>query len=143
MTTESVCSADGFDPSLSGVEPSELLCDTLRQWLRSGFHALRCRLGERLCWSRGLYRERPVGQLAHLSRGQQMRVALLRRRFDVRFEEYCAALTTLKNYDYLDMLDQAWMARGEPRPTGGVVHDVGRQISGMPACSTPSFSRLD
>ena len=98
---------------------------SLPQRIRSGYHAFWYWLGEGLEWSRGLYRERPVGQLTHLSGSQQARIALLRRQFDVRFEQHCAALTTLKNYDYLDILDQAWAAWGQPRPVGGVVHDVG------------------
>lgn len=98
---------------------------SLLQRLRSGYHAFWYRLGEGLEWSRGLYRERPVGQLTHLSGSQQARIAVLRRRFDVRFELHYAALTTLKNYDYLDILDQARTAWGQPRPVGGVVHDVG------------------
>ncbi|MBX9660180.1 MAG: hypothetical protein K2X00_16585 [Nitrospiraceae bacterium] len=98
---------------------------SLPQRIRSSYHAFWYWLGEGLEWSRGLYRERPVGQLTHLSGSQQARIALLRRQFDVRFEQHCAALTTLKSYDYLDILDQAWAAWGQPRPVGGVVHDVG------------------
>ncbi len=98
---------------------------SLPQRLRSGYHAFWYWLGEGLEWSRGLYRERPVGQLTHLSGSQQARIALLRRQFDVRFEQHCAALTTLNSYDYLDILDQAWTTWGQPRPVGGVVHDVG------------------
>lgn len=98
---------------------------SLPQRLRSSYHAFWYWLCEGLEWSRGLYRERPVGQLTHLSGSQQARIASLRRLFDVRFEQHCAALTTLKNYDYLDILDQAWTAWGRPRPVGGVVQDVG------------------
>ncbi len=98
---------------------------SLLQRLRSGYHAFWYWLGEGLEWSRGLYQERPVGQLTHLSGSQQARIASLRRQFDVRFEQHCAAQTTLKSYDYLDILDQAWTAWGKPRSVGGVVHDVG------------------
>ena len=98
---------------------------SLLQRLRSGYHAFWYWLGEGLEWSRGLYQERPVGQLIQLSGSQQARIASLRRQFDVRFEQHCAAQTTLKSYDYLDILDQAWTAWGKPRPVGGVVHDVG------------------
>jgi len=122
---ESVYSASEFDSSLYGLAPPDSLRYTVGQRLRSCYHALWYGLGERLRWSRGMYCERPVGQLALLSRGQQARIELLRRRFDIRFEAHCAALTSLKNYDYLDMLDQSWMAYGQPRPVGGVVHDVG------------------
>ena len=98
---------------------------SLAQRLRSSYHSFWYWLGEELAWSRGLYRERPVEQLTHLSGSQQARIASLRRRFDVRFEQHCASLTTLKNYDYLDILDQAWTGWGQPRPIGGLVHDVG------------------
>ena len=98
---------------------------SLLQRLRSGYHAFWYWLGDGLEWSRGLYQERPVGQLIQLSGSQQARIASLRRQFDVRFEQHCAAQTTLKSYDYLDILDQAWTAWGKPRPVGGVVHDVG------------------
>lgn len=98
---------------------------SLLQRMRSGYHAFWYWLGEGLEWSRGLYQERPVGQLIQLSGSQQARIASLRRQFDVRFEQHCAAQTTLKSYDYLDILDQAWTAWGKPRPVGGVVHDVG------------------
>lgn len=72
-----------------------------------------------------MYRERPAGELAEVNRCQQARIATLRCQFSVRFERHCAALTALKSYDYLDILDQAWAAWGHPRPVGGVVHDVG------------------
>ena len=39
---------------------------SLSQRLRSGYHALWYRVGQRLGWSRGVYRERPVGRLNHL-----------------------------------------------------------------------------
>ena len=80
---------------------------SLPQRIRSSYHAFWYWLGEGLEWSRGIYLERPVPQLTHLSGSQQARIALLRRQFDVRFEQHCAALTTLKSYDYLDILDHA------------------------------------
>lgn len=110
MTTESVFSASGFDSSLSGAEPSDLPRYRLGQRLRSGYYALWYRLGEHLHWSRGVYCEQPVGRLVLLSRGQQTQITLLRRRFDLRFEKHCAALTSLKSSDFLNMLDQAWIA---------------------------------
>lgn len=98
---------------------------TFRQRLCSGYHAFWYRLGEGLCWSRGLYRERPAVRLAELTDRQQARGVFLSRRFAVRFERYCEQQTALKSYDYLDILDQAWTAWGQPRPVGVVVHDVG------------------
>jgi len=49
----------------------------------------------------------------------------LQRRFDVRFEHQYSAVTAIKNYKYLDILDQAWTFWGKPRPVGGLMHDVG------------------
>ena len=125
MTTETLCSDSGFEQALADGRLSDSPRYTVSQRLRSCYHALWYSLGEQLRWSRGVYCEQPVGHISRLSRGQQTRIDLLRRRFDARFEEHCAALTSLKNYDYLDMLDQAWMSYGQPRPVGGVVHDVG------------------
>ncbi len=31
----------------------------------------------------------------------------------------------MRNYDYLDIIEQAWSAWRQPRPVGGIVHDVG------------------
>jgi hypothetical protein len=124
MIAEVDCPVYNAEQTVSGgAAPSPPY--SLPQRLRSGYHAFWYWLGEGLAWSRGLYRERPVEQLTHLSGSQQARIALLRRQFGVRFEQQCSALTTLKNYDYLDILDQAWTAWGQPRPVGGVVHDVG------------------
>jgi len=91
----------------------------------SGYHALWYRLSEGLKWSRGLYRETPVGHLTQFSGKRLARVAVLQRRFDVRFEQQYAVMTAIKSYDYLDILDQAWTFLGKPRPVGGVMHDVG------------------
>ena len=41
------------------------------------------------------------------------------------FESYYGQHTTLANYAYLDLLDQAWTAIGRPLPQGGSVTDVG------------------
>lgn len=98
---------------------------SLPQRMRSGYHAFWYWLCEGLCWSRGIHRERPAGELDGVSGCQQARIAALRRQFSVRFERHYGALTALKSYDYLDILDQAWTAWGQPRPVGGVVHDVG------------------
>ena len=98
---------------------------SLPQRLRSGYHALRYRLGERLSWSRGVYCERPVRRLNHLNGIQQARIAALQRRFAVQFEQNTEHLTALKSYDYLDILGQAWSMWGRSRSVGGVVQNVG------------------
>ncbi len=98
---------------------------SLGQTLRSRYHAFWYDLGKRLAWSRGIYRERPAEQLHHLSGIQQQRMASLRRQFRVRFEQRAERLTALKQYDYLDILAQAWSAWKLPHSTGVVVQDIG------------------
>ena len=95
------------------------------QRVRSLYHALWYRLCDGLKWSRGLYREAPVEYLTQFSGKRLARIVVLQRRFDVRFEQHYAAMTAIKSYDYLDILDQAWTFLGKPRPVGGVMHDVG------------------
>lgn len=125
MNIESTCSFSGVDQALSTIAPADSSRYTVRQRLRSGYHALWYRLGERLRWSRGIYRERPAIRLAAITDRQQARIAFLRRRFTVRYERYFEEQTALKSYEYLDILDQAWTAWGQLRPVGIVVHDVG------------------
>ncbi len=98
---------------------------SMGQLVRSRYHEFWYRLGEGLRWSRGVYRERPAHRLEHLTGCQQARVAWLAHRFSVRFEQQAEAITALRNYDYLDILEQSWSAWGQPRPIGGMVHDVG------------------
>lgn len=98
---------------------------SLRQLLASRYHAFWYVFGERLAWSRGMYREHSAGQLEQLSGIARERIERLQRHFDVRFEEQARRLTALKQYDYLDILEQAWKALKLPRSRGGVVQDVG------------------
>jgi len=105
--------------------PADLSPYTFCQQFRSGYHGFWYRLGERLRWSRGIYREQPAVRLPELTEGQQTKIAVLRHKFTVRYERYCEAQTALKSYEYLDILDQAWTAWGQPRPSGLVIHDVG------------------
>jgi hypothetical protein len=98
-----------------------------QQRLRSAYHRLWYRLSERLQWSRGIYREPAAGKLSGLAREQATRIAQLASQYGLCFEGRYAQNTAIKNYAYLDLLDQAWNAQGNrvPRPTGGVMHDVG------------------
>ena len=86
-------------PALSahGVDPRPQY--TLRQLLRSRYYAFWYRLGERLAWSRGTYRERSPGQLDHLNGNVRERIERLQQGFDVRFEEQARPFTALKQYD--------------------------------------------
>lgn len=98
---------------------------SLRQLLLSYYHTCWYHIEKRLAWSRGTYREKPAEQLHNLSGIQQERTASLRRRFRVRFEQRVEQATALKQYDYLDILDQAWSAWKLPPSRGGVVQDIG------------------
>lgn len=112
-------------PAISFSEPPPPQQYSLSQRLRSSYHTFWYLISEQLKWPQRVYHERPAGQLPPMSEHLLARVQVLQRRFDVRFEQQCASLTALKNYDYLDILDQAWMAWGKPRPLGGVMHDIG------------------
>lgn len=125
MAAEVTCPVSKVDQALPPAGTVIPRRYSLHQRLRSGYHAMWYRLGEGLCWSRGVYRERPAGYLNHLSGCQQAKIAMLRRRFEVRFEQEAEHLTALKRYDYLDILEQAWSAWERPRSVGGVMHDVG------------------
>jgi len=98
---------------------------SLQQRVRSHYHAFWYHLGERLAWSRGLYRERPAQELHDLSGVQYERITSLQRRFHVRFEQRATRTTALRQYDYLDLLDQGWSALRLPNSTGGTVQDIG------------------
>ena len=107
---------EGADPSLRG---------SFQQRVRSHYHAFWYHLGERFAWSRGIYRERPAEELHDLSGVQYERIASLQRRFRIRFEQRATQATALRQYDYLDLLDQGWSALRLPRSTGGTVQDIG------------------
>jgi len=112
-------------PSLPEIPSASPQRYSFVQTLRSRYHAFWYHLGERLAWSRGIYRERSAEELQHLSGIQRERMASLRRRFRVRFEQRVEQATALKQYDYLDILDQAWSAWKLPHSTGGVIQDIG------------------
>ncbi|MDR4465134.1 MAG: hypothetical protein MRJ66_12790 [Nitrospira sp.] len=111
--------------SLSAMSPERATSYSIRQRLASRYHAFWFRLGQGLAWSRGIYRERASGQLDQLSGVVRERIERLQQRFDVRFEESARQLTALKQYDYLDILEQAWSGMRLPRSRGGVVQDIG------------------
>ncbi len=95
------------------------------QRVRSHYHAFWYHLGERLAWSRGIYRERPAQELHDLTGVQYERIASLQRRFRMRFEQHATQMTALRQYDYLDLLDQGWSALRLRVSTGGTVQDIG------------------
>lgn len=116
---------DGRSSERSRVPPDSSPRCSLPQLLLSRCHACRYHLEKRLAWSRGSYRERPAEQLRNLSGIQQERIASLKRRFRVRFEQRVQQGTALKQYDYLDILAQAWSAWKLPHSTGGSLQDIG------------------
>jgi len=84
---------------------------SFHQLMRSRYHAFWFHLEQGLSRARGVYHERPAGELTALSLAQRVKIDGLRRRFGVRFEWHCEEKTALKCYDdYLDILDQAWTA---------------------------------
>jgi hypothetical protein len=82
-------------------------------------------VSERVRWSRGTFRETPARELPTLTREQNQRIAALRIRYQANFELETNSATAMNNYEYLDILDRAWTVSGLPRPTGGVVCDIG------------------
>jgi hypothetical protein len=98
---------------------------SLKHRVRSRYHAFWYHLGEQLAWSRGIYRERPAQELHDLSGVQYERITSLQRRFRIRFEQHATQITALRQYDYLDLLDQGWSALRLPRLAGGTVQDIG------------------
>jgi hypothetical protein len=122
--------ATGMDRSILDCPPTCQETDrpprgSFQQRVRSRYHAFWYHLGERVAWSRGLYRERPAEELHDLSGVQYERIASLQRRFHVRFEQRATRTTALRQYNYLDLLDQGWSALRLPGSTGGTVQDIG------------------
>ena len=116
---------------------SPSLIDRLRSW-RHGFWF---GISRRVRWSRGVYREKPAGELK-LDAAATERVLALRGRYRVQFELALSRRGSLTNYEYLDILDGAWERWGGGRSTGGRVCDVGC-ASFSYAAALHSFFRPD
>ena len=98
---------------------------SLLQRLRSFRHGLWYGISERLRWSRGAFEETPARELSALGSENGERIAALRQRYQVQFELQMNAATSLRNYEYLDLLDRGWHESGMNRPEGGVLCDIG------------------
>ena len=123
--SEAACvTADSALPS-PGLFPTAFPHYSFGQWVRSNYHQFWYRLEERFAWSRGTYREQPVGRLSQLSGIQHARIASLQRRFRVRFEQQAEQATALKQYDYLEVLERTWSTLGLPYSVGRAVQDIG------------------
>ncbi len=92
---------------------------------RSLRHRVALALSERIRWSRGPYREVPAGELEGLTAMRAARIAALRERHGVAFERRLGAATSLRNYEYLDLLDCAAAAGVPLGRAGGALCDVG------------------
>jgi hypothetical protein len=93
--------------------------------LRSLRHRFSYGISESLRWSRGTYRETAALELPVLPTDEAQRIAALRDRYQVHFEAQLSAATSLRNYEYLDILDWAFSGAGLARPEHGVLCDVG------------------
>ncbi len=80
---------------------------TLTDRFRSGYHRFWYEASQALRWSRGTFREDPLGTRLNLTSSQSTRVAELASIYGTRFELRFPQETSLINYDYLDLLDRA------------------------------------
>jgi hypothetical protein len=76
-------------------------------------------------WSRGTYREIAAHELPLLPLEQAQRIAALQSRYQVRFESDLSAATSLRNYEYLGILDEAWSSAGLALSRPATLCDVG------------------
>lgn len=95
------------------------------QRLRSLRHRFWYAVSERIRWSRGAFEETPARELCSANIEQSQRIAALRDRYQVQFEQRMSAATSVNNYEYLDILDRGWSESGMGRPAGGELCDVG------------------
>ncbi|MDE2349346.1 MAG: hypothetical protein KGL92_12670 [Gammaproteobacteria bacterium] len=73
----------------------------------------------------GAHLEIPVHTLPALPGEQGERIAALRARYHVNFEGYLNAATSVRNYEYLDLLDRGFAQAGIAPPRLGSLYDVG------------------
>jgi len=98
---------------------------SLVQRLRSLRHRVSYGVSESVRWSRGTYRETPACELPGLPLEQAQRIAALQSRYQVRFESRLSADTSLRNYEYLGILEEAWSSAERPLDRPGTLCDVG------------------
>ena len=98
---------------------------TLTDRLRSGYHRIWYEASQALRWSRGTYRESPMGTHPNLTASQRDRITELSQIYGMRFELRYPPETSLLNYGYLDLLDRAKRALQWTIPENRQVCDVG------------------
>ncbi len=89
------------------------------QRLASLRHRFSYRLSERARRRAGAHLEIPAHALAALSGEQGERIAALRDRYQVNFEGHLNAATSVRNYEYLDLLDRGFARAGLSPPRAG------------------------
>lgn len=95
------------------------------QRIRSLRHGLWYGISERIRWSRGVFEETPALELCTVNLEQAKRIAALRGRYQVQFEQRLSAETSARSYEYLDLLDRGWRESKVERPLGGELCDIG------------------
>ena len=95
------------------------------QRIRSLRHGFWYGVSERFRWSRGVFAETPARQLCTVNLEQAERIAALRDRYQVQFEQRMSAATSARNYEYLDLMDRGWRDSKIDRPAGGELCDIG------------------
>ncbi len=95
------------------------------QRIRSLRHGFWYGVSQRIRWSRGVFMETPALELCAVDLQQAERIAALRERYQVQFEQRMSAETSVRNYEYLDILDRGWRKAGLERPAGGELCDIG------------------
>jgi len=98
---------------------------TLTDRIRSGYHRIWYEVTQALRWSRGTYRETPIGTHPHLAPSQQNRIEELSKSYGMRFELRYPPEISLFNYGYLDLLDRAKKSLNWNIPQQQHVCDVG------------------
>ncbi len=112
-------------PTLRDIRETTKAQITLTDRLRSGYHRFWYEATQALRWSRGTYREAPLGTLLDLTPSQRDRIEELAAIYGTRFERRYPPETTLLNYGYLDLLDRASQALNWTISHNQQVCDVG------------------
>ncbi len=94
-------------PTLRNIQETTKPRITLTDRLRSGYHRFWYEASRALRWSRGTYRDHPLGTRLKLTPTQNVRIEELTAIYDAQFELRYPPETSLINYGYLDLLDRA------------------------------------
>ena len=95
------------------------------QRLASLRHRFSYRLSERVRRRGGAHVETPAHTLPAMPGEQGERIAALRARYQVNFEAHLNVATSIRNYEYLDLLDRGFARAALAPPGARVLCDVG------------------